>query len=122
MGDAQQLRQVILNLVHIALDATQDNEGVPSADTAVVIRTHWAEASGRVRMSVVDAGHGFTDAILKRVFEPYVTTKAKGTGLGLAVVKKIAEEHGARIDVSNRLHDGRVVGAQVSLSFEPAPA
>ena len=122
MGDAQQLRQVIHNLVQNALDATQDNEGVPSADTAVVIRTHWAEASGRVRMSVVDAGHGFTDAILKRVFEPYVTTKAKGTGLGLAVVKKIAEEHGARIDVSNRLHDGRVVGAQVSLSFEPAPA
>jgi nitrogen fixation/metabolism regulation signal transduction histidine kinase len=46
-----------------------------------------------------------------------VTTKAKGTGLGLAVVKKIADEHRARIDISNRVEDGQVRGAQVSLSF-----
>ncbi len=54
------------------------------------------------------------------MFEPYVTTKAKGTGLGLAVVKKIMDEHGGRIDVSNRLTDGKVSGAQVSLSFAVA--
>ncbi len=46
-----------------------------------------------------------------------MTTKAKGTGLGLAVVKKIADEHGSRIDLGNRVEDGKVVGAQVSLSF-----
>ena len=44
----------------------------------------------------------------------------KGTGLGLAVVRKIADEHGARIDVSNRINDGQILGAQVSLSFQPA--
>jgi nitrogen fixation/metabolism regulation signal transduction histidine kinase len=59
--------------------------------------------------------------VLKRAFEPYVTTKTKGTGLGLAVVKKIADEHGARLRVAN-LHagdepDGPVTGARVSLSF-----
>ena len=59
--------------------------------------------------------------MLKRAFEPYVTTKSKGTGLGLAVVKKIADEHGARLRVAN-LHagdepDGPVTGARVSLSF-----
>jgi nitrogen fixation/metabolism regulation signal transduction histidine kinase len=59
--------------------------------------------------------------VLKRAFEPYVTTKAKGTGLGLAVVKKIADEHHARLRVAN-LHEGDdpeapMVGARVSLSF-----
>jgi len=49
--------------------------------------------------------------------EPYVTTKTKGTGLGLAVVKKIADEHGARLDISNLIEDEQIKGAQVSLSF-----
>jgi nitrogen fixation/metabolism regulation signal transduction histidine kinase len=70
-----------------------------------------------VRLTILDSGSGFPDHILKRAFEPYVTTKARGTGLGLAVVKKIADEHGARIDISNRVSEGIVVGAQVSLSF-----
>jgi hypothetical protein len=74
-----------------------------------------------VRLTVIDNGPGFADKVLKRAFEPYVTTKAKGTGLGLAVVKKIADEHGARLRVAN-LHagdepDGPVTGARVSLSF-----
>ena len=71
-------------------------------------------------LTVRDNGVGFPAHILKRAFEPYVTTKVKGTGLGLAVVKKIADEHGARIDISNRVFDGAVQGAQVSLSFAVA--
>lgn len=78
-------------------------------------------ASKRVRMSVLDEGDGFPESILKRAFEPYVTTKARGTGLGLAVVKKISDEHGARIDLGNRQKDGAVLGAQVSLSLTVAP-
>ena len=50
---------------------------------------------------MIDNGPGFPDKVLKRAFEPYVTTKSKGTGLGLAVVKKIADEHGARVRVAN---------------------
>jgi nitrogen fixation/metabolism regulation signal transduction histidine kinase len=57
---------------------------------------------------------------LQRAFEPYVTTKAKGTGLGLAVVKKIADEHGARIEMANVHDGGDIQGAQVSLSFAVA--
>jgi nitrogen fixation/metabolism regulation signal transduction histidine kinase len=112
LGDAQQLRQVIHNLLQNAQDATEG-----SAKREVVVRTQWSEASRRVRLIVQDSGTGFPEHILKRAFEPYVTTKAKGTGLGLAVVKKIADEHGARIDLKNRLTDGVVRGAQVSLSF-----
>jgi nitrogen fixation/metabolism regulation signal transduction histidine kinase len=116
MGDAEQLRQVLHNLLQNAQDATETAaRGV--GDNSVTIRTQWSEASGRVRLSVLDHGVGFPESILKRAFEPYVTTKARGTGLGLAVVKKIADEHGARIDLTNRLADDRVQGAQVSLSF-----
>ena len=120
LGDPQQLRQVIHNLVQNALDASEESPARAGLDGGVLIRTQWLEPLQRVRLSVLDHGHGFPEAILKRAFEPYVTTKSKGTGLGLAMVKKIAEEHGARIDLSNRVIDGRVAGAQVSLSFEPA--
>ena len=114
-GDAQQLRQVIHNLVQNAQDA---QEGAPGA--VVTIKTDHSKSSSRVRLSVRDNGSGFPEHILKRAFEPYVTTKVKGTGLGLAVVKKIADEHGARIDISNRVTDGVISGAQVSLSFAVA--
>jgi nitrogen fixation/metabolism regulation signal transduction histidine kinase len=106
-GDAQQLRQVIHNIVQNAQDVSDK----------IVIRTVNRPASERVRLMVLDWGSGFPPDILKTAFEPYVTTKAKGTGLGLAVVKKIADEHAARIDISNRVEQGVTVGAQVSLSF-----
>ncbi|AEG94679.1 sensor histidine kinase [Ramlibacter tataouinensis] len=115
LGDAMQLRQVIHNLLQNAQDATEG-----AARREVVIRTQWNEAARRVRLIVQDSGPGFPENILKRAFEPYVTTKSKGTGLGLAVVKKIADEHGARIDLKNRVLDGVPAGAQVSLSFAVA--
>ena len=115
LGDSQQLRQVLHNLLQNAQDAT---EGSPVRE--VTVRTQWNEAARRVRLIVQDTGSGFADHILKRAFEPYVTTKSKGTGLGLAVVKKIAEEHGARVDLKNRTDNGLVQGAQVSLSFAVA--
>jgi nitrogen fixation/metabolism regulation signal transduction histidine kinase len=115
-GDAQQVRQVLHNLLQNAQDATQSAQR-DSADNAVQIKTQWLAASGRVRLIVLDKGTGFPEHILKRAFEPYVTTKDKGTGLGLAVVKKIADEHGTRVEISNRFVDGQLLGAQVSLSF-----
>ena len=115
MGDAQQLRQVLHNLLQNAQDATEG-----AALREVTVKTQWNETARRARLIVQDTGSGFPDHILKRAFEPYVTTKAKGTGLGLAVVKKIADEHGARVDLKNRVEDGRIQGAQVSLSFAVA--
>jgi len=75
-----------------------------------------------VRLSVLDRRQlDFPRPILKRAFEPYVTTKAKGTGLGLAVVKKIADEHWLVRMRPRQTAGGRtdklVVGAQVSLSL-----
>ena len=114
MGDAQQLRQVVHNLLQNAQDAC---ETAPEHAPRITIRTEWHPQRQRVRLTVVDSGPGFEPRILQRAFEPYVTTKAKGTGLGLAVVKKIADEHHARIQLSNVIEDGQVMGAQVSLSF-----
>ena len=118
-GDAQQLRQVMHNLLQNAQDAQEGLlPGQQAQSPQVTLKTEYAASSQRVRLIVRDNGAGFPDNILKRAFEPYVTTKAKGTGLGLAVVKKIADEHGARIDISNRVAAGLVQGAQVSLSFQ----
>jgi nitrogen fixation/metabolism regulation signal transduction histidine kinase len=118
LGDATRLRQVIHNLVQNAQDATYE-----TAHPRIVFLTEKvdARASGpsrpgrdaMVRLTVSDNGSGFPARILARAFEPYVTTKSRGTGLGLAVVKKIADEHGARIDLRNR-DEG---GASVSLLF-----
>jgi len=115
LGDASQLRQIIHNLLQNAQDAVENAEV-----KEVTLRTQWNEAARRVRLIVQDSGPGFPEHILKRAFEPYVTTKVRGTGLGLAVVKKIADEHGARIDLKNRTQDTAVTGAQVSLSFAVA--
>ncbi|MGE5117625.1 MAG: ATP-binding protein [Betaproteobacteria bacterium] len=119
LGDAPQLRQVIHNLVQNAIDAVAER-----ADGHVIVATEAAKSeSGEmraVRLTVTDNGPGFADKVLKRAFEPYVTTKSKGTGLGLAVVKKIADEHGARVRVANleAPPGGQAPGgAQVSISF-----
>lgn len=111
-GDAQQLRQVIHNLLQNAVDAT-----LLTPVKQVKISSQWNPETQRVRMVVSDSGAGFPEHILKRAFEPYVTTKHHGTGLGLAVVKKIADEHHARLDISNRVTNETIEGAQISLSF-----
>jgi nitrogen fixation/metabolism regulation signal transduction histidine kinase len=122
-GDMTQLRQVIHNLVQNSLDAIQEQpQGRVDLVTEAVCNEQGMIRA--VRLQVLDNGPGFSDKVLKRAFEPYVTTKAKGTGLGLAVVKKIADEHHAKIRIANRLIENndetsleRVIGAQVSLSF-----
>jgi len=123
VGDNTQLRQVIHNLVQNALDAVAEQPNGHVRVTTEVARTEQGLVRA-VRLQVIDNGPGFPDKVLKRAFEPYVTTKSKGTGLGLAVVKKIADEHGARVRIANLgLSDegdaagGIPGGAQVSLSF-----
>jgi nitrogen fixation/metabolism regulation signal transduction histidine kinase len=102
MGDATQLRQVIHNLVQNGLDAVGER---PRGQVRVQTQVSRGDDGGvrAVRLNVVDNGPGFPDKVLKRAFEPYVTTKSRGTGLGLAVVKKIADEHGARVRIGNRV-------------------
>ena len=118
MGDATQLRQVIHNLLQNAQDAVFDRaEDAPAARIDVVTEQIRYKSSGgdertAVRISIVDNGPGFSPKIMARAFEPYVTSKPRGTGLGLAMVKKIIDEHGGRIDIQNRSDTS---GAKVSI-------
>ncbi len=116
IGDPTQLRQVIHNLLQNAQDAVHEQVGeepprIELVTEAVHYQTPENETKTAVRLSIVDNGPGFSPKILNRAFEPYVTSKSKGTGLGLAVVKKIIEEHGGRIDLQNR----STRGARVSV-------
>ncbi len=125
VGDGTQLRQVIHNLLQNALDAVAERSDGRVRVCTEVAANEQGEVRA-VRLIVIDNGPGFSEKVLKRAFEPYVTTKTKGTGLGLAVVKKIADEHGARIRIVNLGSSGEAAngeapgvprGAQVSLSF-----
>jgi nitrogen fixation/metabolism regulation signal transduction histidine kinase len=111
---------VIHNLLQNAQDAVQeraDKTVLPRIDLATE-EIRYADADGMqrsaVRLSIFDNGPGFSQKILHRAFEPYVTTKARGTGLGLAMVKKIVEEHGGRVDLHNRPDSN---GARIFILF-----
>lgn len=117
MGDATQLRQVIHNLLQNAQDAVAELTEQAQAHIDVVteeIHYRGSDSQNRtaVRMRITDNGSGFAPKILARAFEPYVTSKVRGTGLGLPMVKKIIDEHGGRIDIQNRI-DGS--GAEISI-------
>jgi len=102
------MRQVVHNLLQNAQDAVADIRRL-GRERAIQIVTEafdYPDADGQprtaVRLTVSDNGPGFDPALVKRAFEPYVTSKPKGTGLGLPVVKKVIDEHGGRIEVQNR--------------------
>ncbi|HJV92326.1 MAG TPA: ATP-binding protein, partial [Azonexus sp.] len=111
LGDATQLRQIIHNLLRNAEDAL---EGRPGGRISIV-----TEVAGRnARLMIGDNGPGFPAELLPRIFEPYVTTKARGTGLGLPIVKKIVEEHLGTIEISNAPEGGARIDIRLPLVKE----
>jgi nitrogen fixation/metabolism regulation signal transduction histidine kinase len=101
-GHPGQIRQLVHNVFQNAQDAVA---GLPEA--RITIRTEQKE--GALLLCVEDNGVGFPEALMPRVFEPYVTTKPKGTGLGLAIVKKIVEEHSGKVEIENLRPRGAAV-------------
>ena len=111
LGDATQLRQIIHNLLRNAEDALES-----AGEGRIGIVT---ETAGRcARLLIVDNGPGFPAELLPRIFEPYVTTKARGTGLGLPIVKKIVEEHLGTIEISNAPEGGARIDIRLPLVKE----
>jgi signal transduction histidine kinase len=93
IGDSIQLQQCVLNLVMNAFDAITEASS-PRRDVAITVAP---EKIGWVGVSVCDSGGGIDSAVAKRLFEPFVTTKTEGMGLGLLVTRSIVESHGGRI-------------------------
>ena len=117
--DAAQIRQVLFNLLGNSIEACADVN-----NPKIYIRTESVSAEGSpsaVRMTIEDNGPGFQTSVLARAFEPYITTKTTGTGLGLPMVKKILDEHKAKISIENKLEDDAIVlGARVTIVFPVA--
>ncbi|WP_443678662.1 sensor histidine kinase [Paraburkholderia unamae] len=97
MGDAVQLQQVVLNLAINAMDAMHETD---PASRVLTIATK--RVSHGVAFVVADRGCGLGGVGVRRLFEPFYTTKPHGMGLGLSIVRSIVEAHHGRIDVAAR--------------------
>lgn len=107
-GDPDRIRQVLHNLIRNAQEAHPD--GRPR----IRIATGISEGDGSRWLELVleDDGPGIPEAMMERLFEPYVTSKTRGTGLGLAITRRIVDEHGGQIRAENS-----ATGARVTILF-----
>ena len=103
-ADAGRLRQLLHNVIKNAIEAMEGETRTPEVKLSTLCMQ---ESNCRyVELCIEDNGPGLPENIQAELFEPYVTNKPKGTGLGLAVVKKIVEEHGGMVIAENSEHGG----------------
>jgi two-component system sensor kinase FixL len=108
--DANQLHQVFINLIKNALEAMPEGGKI-----TITSRVRGASAE----INITDTGEGMTPEVAANIFQPYFTTKEKGTGLGLANCQSIIQEHGGSILVDS--HPGRGTTFTILLPLEEAP-
>lgn len=129
LADPNQLKQLLLNLILNAIHAIEgQGEIVISLCNAPPGTPPPTDGRRRVHFCVEDSGPGIAPDVLPRLFEPFFTTRPEGTGLGLAVVRKIADQHGAVIRVLARAPHGTrfefawpAAGADNALPAETCP-
>jgi two-component system sensor kinase FixL len=107
-GDRNQLQQVLLNLVMNGCDAMDGRE----ADRRLLVRTQ-TTAHGNVEVCVTDHGAGIPSVDLEHIFEPFVTTKSYGLGLGLAICRSIIVAHGGRLWATNNADQGATLHCEL---------
>lgn len=119
-ADQEKLTQVVLNLVRNAMEAVAHTRGAEVIFETCVASLRLRSAGGRThplaRIAILDNGPGIPETMLHRLFTPFATSKAHGTGLGLAVSRRILDAHGGRIEVKNRVSGG--VEASIFLPLE----
>ncbi|KAG1707521.1 Nitrogen regulation protein NtrY [Nymphon striatum] len=113
--DSDRMRQLLVNLIKNALEATEDNLENERGAASITISTK-LEANENILndqqrciISVGDNGPGVEDELLPTIFEPYTSSKSKGSGLGLAIVKKIVEEHAGLVFAKNNEEGGTTI-------------
>jgi signal transduction histidine kinase len=111
-ADESQLRQALLNLIRNAREAM-------SAGGRLTIRLA-GRADGMAELTISDTGSGIAAEHLSKIFDPFFSTKARGTGLGLALVQQIAVEHGGRIEVESQPGSGTTFRLVLPLAKEEA--
>jgi signal transduction histidine kinase len=108
-GDPEQLHQVFVNLLLNGI------ESMPQGGTLPINIHIPSEKSNICRISFCDCGTGIPQAVLERIFEPFVTTKERGTGLGLAISRSIIKEHKGDLIAANRQDGGAVFTVDLPL-------
>jgi len=106
--DGTELRKLFLNLIINAVEASEPN-------SSVELRTS-ANGDGHILVDIIDQGCGMDSETLKRLFEPFYTTKEKGTGLGMAIAKQIAELHSGDLGVLSRTGEGTTASVKLPLT------
>jgi signal transduction histidine kinase len=104
MGDPEQIRQVLVNVIKNAIESAG-----PAGKVEVRMKASAGEGDKGILIEVSDNGPGISQQDMKRIFQPFFTTKEMGTGLGLSIVKKIMEAHGFRVSVSSEEGTGTMV-------------
>jgi two-component system sensor histidine kinase PilS (NtrC family) len=99
-ADPQRLRQAVWNL---CLNAVQ---AMPEGGELRVGAQSLREPGSRLQITIADTGQGIADADLPHIFEPFFSTKPEGSGIGLALVYRVVEEHGGAIEVRSRIGEG----------------
>ncbi len=107
MADERQLEQVVMNLLLNAGDASSEG-------SRITITTSF---DGNIRMEIADQGIGMTPEELVRAFEPFHTTKTKGTGLGLPICQQIVDAHEGRIHIESKRHVGTTVTIELPVDI-----
>ncbi|SRR5579875_1292568 len=107
-GDADKLRQVFTNVIDNAIDAMDSNSG----ERRLEIGIHTLR-SGMATVVLRDNGCGIAEDKLAKIFNPFYTTKANGTGLGMGIAKKVIDAHNGKIE----LHSQPGVGTQIQISI-----
>jgi two-component system sensor kinase FixL len=116
-GDVVQLQQVLLNLMINAF-AAMDSPGI-TGPRRLILRTKWVDGS-QVLVEVQDSGPGIPLDELESIFEPFVTSKQDGLGMGLSICRSIIERHGGRIWAANNPDRGATVSITLPLHIHEA--